>query len=308
MIRPGEAKYVFVNGKGGVGKTSVAASLAVRWAASNRKCLLVSTDPAHNLGDLFDCDLAGNNIQKLAHNLDGLEIDTARETKDYINAVKERVKNVVDPELIQEANRHIDLAAQSPGAAEAAMLQRFVDIILDYGDSYDNMLFDTAPSGHTLRLLALPDIMSSWMEGMLTIRQSLQEVDQGSGSEEQDSVLQILKRRKQRLQQVHELLIDEKNAEFLLVTLPEQIPLAETKRVHNMLKEYRFSCRYLIVNKVIGDTESSDFLAGKKRVQSKALEAIDGALGKLYRIDLPYFPHEITGYDVLVKAGKYLEG
>ena len=154
---------------GGVGKTTLAAALAVAAADQGRSCLLVSTDPAHSLGDIFEQTI-GNHRQSLRPNLWGFEIAPDAEANRHIDIVKRQMKTLVHPRLYDEVNRQLDLARHAPGATEAALLERVAGLMGDDGSAYDLVIFDTAPSGHTVRLLSLPEIMSAWTDGMLRHR------------------------------------------------------------------------------------------------------------------------------------------
>ena len=114
---------LFVGGKGGVGKTTMAAALALVAADRGRTCLVVSTDPAHSLGDIFDTRIGGQQTS-LGDNLWGLEIDPDAEADRHIGTVKNQMKRLVHPRLYDEVGRQLDLARHAPGATEAALLER----------------------------------------------------------------------------------------------------------------------------------------------------------------------------------------
>lgn len=139
---------LFVGGKGGVGKSTSSAALAMASAHAKQKTLLVSTDPAHNIGDIFQTDVGGD-MTKITENLFALEIDSETETKKYLQTVKDHLKGMVRSDMIDEVNRQIDTAGASPGASEAALFDRLVSIVLDEISDFDLIVFDTAPTGHT---------------------------------------------------------------------------------------------------------------------------------------------------------------
>ncbi len=146
---------IFVGGKGGVGKTTTAAALGLLAAKQGRSCLLVSTDPAHSLGDIFDTTI-GDTETRLGQRLHGLEIDPEVQAQGHIDRVKTQMKTLVHPRLYGEIERQLDLARYSPGTSEAALLERVAELMGDDGSRFDLVIFDTAPSGHTVRLLSLP--------------------------------------------------------------------------------------------------------------------------------------------------------
>ncbi len=123
-------KIIFVGGKGGVGKSTTAAALAVKLAHTGYKTLLISTDPAHNVGHVFDMEIGGK-VKKVAGNLYATEIDPDIETANYIKGVKENIKKVVHSGMMEEVHRQLDTAKASPGADEAALFDRLITIILE---------------------------------------------------------------------------------------------------------------------------------------------------------------------------------
>jgi len=165
-----DRKLLFVGGKGGVGKTTCAAALALGLANEQRRVLLVSTDPAHSLADLFDRRI-GNRETRLRPGLRALEIDPDAEVKRYLERVKTNMRRFVRPAMYPEIERQMELTRQAPGAVEAALMQRMAELMDTGPDRHDTVIFDTAPTGHTLRLLALPEIMAAWTDGLLRQRE-----------------------------------------------------------------------------------------------------------------------------------------
>ncbi len=166
MARP----LLFFGGKGGVGKTTLAAARALESAAEGTRTLLVSTDPAHSTSDALEVAL-GSEPREVAADLWAMELDPVTETERYIAEVKARIGDAVPPRLAGEVERQIDVARASPGSEEAALFDRFTRIIGD--NQYARIVFDTAPSGQTLRLLSLPELMTAWMGSLISQRKKV---------------------------------------------------------------------------------------------------------------------------------------
>ncbi len=154
-------KILFFGGKGGVGKTTVSSATAIAHANSGAKVLLVSTDPAHNLGHLFDRTI-GSKPVRITAGLDALELDPAETVNVHLKEISESLHELMPVTLHSEIDKHIALSRNAPGMHEAALLERIADVIEEGKDEYDLIVFDTAPSGHTARLMVLPEMMSAW--------------------------------------------------------------------------------------------------------------------------------------------------
>src|SRR5262245_60728822 len=153
-----DKRVLFFGGKGGVGKTTCASAMALAASQAGRRVLLVSTDPAHSTSDLFERPIGPEPISLLP-NLSGLEIDGGFESTRYVTRVKEQIAGLFGPHILKEASRQIDLAASMPGAEEVALFDRMGELIRGEDTRYDLIIFDTAPTGHTLRLIQMPELM-----------------------------------------------------------------------------------------------------------------------------------------------------
>ncbi|WP_431473872.1 ArsA family ATPase [Ornithinimicrobium sp. W1665] len=139
--------------------------MALDSAQGGRPTLVVSTDPAHNLGHLWRRPV-GDDPVELAPLLRGLEIDPGRTTDAHLSAVRETMRRLMPEHLQGEVDKHLDLARDAPGTHEAAVLERLAEV-LEERDRDELVVVDTAPSGHTTRLIALPELMQAWTEGLL---------------------------------------------------------------------------------------------------------------------------------------------
>ena len=248
-------RIVFFAGKGGVGKTTSAAAFALARAHAGARVLLVSTDPAHNLGDIFGVAI-GDKLTPVSEHLEALEIQQEAETQKYLDQVKRNLRKAVQTTMLEEVTRQIDLVAHAPGTSEAAMFDRMVSIILDESDRFDVVVFDTAPTGHTIRLLSLPDLMGVWIKGLLQRRQRRNEDYAqllGDGEPIDDRMFEILNRRRERAAKVSGLLLNSKVTGFVFLLVPEFLPIAETRKGIDHLSQYDLHVNTLIVNKLLPD-------------------------------------------------------
>ncbi len=324
-----ERRIVFVGGKGGVGKTTTAAALALAAAERGRRCLVVSTDPAHSLRDVFDRSI-GDAETALAPGLTGLEIDPDRAADAHIASVKERMKALVHPRLYDEVDRQLDLAAHAPGATEAALLERVAELMALAGSRFDLVVFDTAPSGHTVRLLSLPEVMSAWMDGLLRHRERasrlgamLGHLGGGPGRGDELSLIdgredhppgspearinETLQARRRKLVVARERLLDTGTA-FLLVVNPDRLSILESRRIVETLARFDLPVSSLVVNRVLPDTaEASGAFIDARRAQERAhLREIDAAFPSLRRTVIPLRPDDVHGLEALRDFGTHL--
>lgn len=303
-----DREVLFFGGKGGVGKTTLAAAFAVLAAEQGARTLLVSTDPAHSTSDIFEMSL-GPEPHSVGQYLWALEIDPAREVDDYIAGVKERVAEATTPRLLEEVERQIDIARVSPGAEEAALFDRFARIIEDPGERYDRIVFDTAPTGQTLRLLSLPELMTAWISGLIARRRKVHVLGRmwrnvsGSGARGADSgsdrVLRVLEERKQRFEQARRVMTDSDRTAFVFVVVAERLPLLETRKAVDTLDKHGIPIGAVIVNKVLPESAEGAFVARRREHERKYLGRIGEAFAayRLYRV--PLLEGDIAGMRAL---------
>ncbi|MFB4169534.1 ArsA family ATPase [Virgibacillus sp. JSM 102003] len=302
-----EKKIIFVGGKGGVGKSTSAAAIAWKSAEEGHNTLLISTDPAHNLGDIFNQSIGGKTT-KVSDNLSALEIDPEIETDNYIKGVKENIKGVVHSGMMEEVYRQLDTAKASPGADEAALFDKLISIILEESEYYDKLIFDTAPTGHTIRLLSLPELMGVWIEGMLQKRQKTNENYTqllNDGEPIEDPIYDVLKKRQERFSKAREVLLDGKVTGFVFVMNPERLPILETQKAIELLDKYHLHVKTLIVNKVLPDNVDGDFLLQRKGHEQQYMDTIKETFTKQQLIYVPLFSRDIMDKQQLNDFSKY---
>ncbi|MFD2043907.1 ArsA family ATPase [Ornithinibacillus salinisoli] len=294
-------KNIFVGGKGGVGKSTSAAAIAWRAAKSGENTLLISTDPAHNLGDIFGQRIGGM-TKKVAENLSALEIDPEVETSNYIKSVKENIKGVVHSHMMEEVHRQLDTAKASPGADEAALFDKLISIILEESGNFDKLIFDTAPTGHTIRLLSLPELMGVWIEGLLQRRRKTNENYTqllNDGEPIEDPIYDVLRNRQERFSKAREILLNPSTTGFIFVLNPERLPILETKKAINLLDKYHLHVKSLLINKVLPEQSDGGFFLKRKQHEKKYITMIEETFSNQHLIYIPLFPHDITSEEQL---------
>ncbi len=275
-------RLVFFGGKGGVGKTTLAAAFATLLSGRGEKTLLVSTDPAHSTSDILGVRLAGEPA-RVEENLWGVEIDATADAAAYIERIKEDARESVSAEVLPTVRKHLDLAKASPGTEESALFDRFVDLISLCPESYDRIVFDTAPTGHTLRLLTLPALLSAWTEGMVRQREKVAGMERmlrnmaGEEGPGNDPILNRLRKRKEKFHEARHKLIED--AIFYLALIPERLPIEETDRALRALTENGIRVGALVVNRVLPDVAEGEFMRSRLEQQSGYLEEIGARFG-----------------------------
>ncbi len=272
-------KIIFFGGKGGVGKTSCASAYSLIHAEEGNRVLLVSTDPAHSTSDIFNLNLSGGIIRPVCLNLDCIEIDSEREMNLYIDGVRENLYSILRPAVRREMDKQLDLAKMSPGAEESALFLKISGLISDEMDHYDQIVFDTAPTGHTLRLLSLPELMSSWIEGMISQRKKVQTLKKmwdtvTHKKQEEDKILKILYERRKLFSGFRDNIIKKDLCAFLFVLIPERLPILETYKAIQSLEKNLIPIGGIIVNKVLPEDGLGDFFIHRKGQENKYLEEI----------------------------------
>jgi len=303
-----DAPTLFFGGKGGVGKTTLAAAAAVASGDLGQRTLLVSTDAAHSTSDVLACRL-GPEPQRVEGALWAMEIDPAREADHYIAGVKSRIADTTPPRLWSEVERQIDVARVSPGAEEAALFDRFTRILEEEARDYDRVVFDTAPTGQTLRLLSLPELMQAWIGGLIGRRRQLNVAARmwrnvagaaaGSTESLDDPVLRALEERRARFVRARALLTDARRTAFHFVLTPERLPLLETERAVRTLDKYRIPVGAVFANQVLPRESASGFLARRREQERGYLERIVAAFPgrRVYRV--PLAEHDVVGTEAL---------
>jgi arsenite-transporting ATPase len=295
------SQFVFFSGKGGVGKTSMACTTAVRHADSGLRTLIVTTDPASNLADVFEQPI-GHQITAIenAPNLWAMEIDSDQATMEYIDRAMAPIRAAFPPAMVQVMEEQMS----GPCTAEVAAFDRFVDFLelpapeTNGGNSglhFDVVIFDTAPTGHTLRLLELP---VEWSR-------SISEAEHGNG---QTCIgpTGAIQDAKQKYERALTTLRDETQTTFIFVLQPEATSIKETQRAIQELTKLGIHTHETIVNGIIPpEAVSNELFAKRKEMQAGYLAQIERVLPLRSR-RMYLLPGEIKGTARLRDVGRIL--
>lgn len=301
----------FFGGKGGVGKTTIAAACAVAWSGRGQRTLLVSTDPAHSTADLLGAGL-GDEPVEVGDGLWAAEIDAVATADRYVAEVAATARRTVSPAVFATVERHLELARHGPGTLESALLDRLGDLLDWCPDRVERVVVDTAPTGHTLRLLAMPALLTDWIEGLVRQRDRVRGMDRmlrnlaGDDAPPDDPLLERLRVRRDRTARLRRRLVDE--AVFHPVLLPERLPIEETARSLATLREAGITVGQAIVNRVLPDTDGGDYLRQRRAQQQTYLDEIDHRLSDLDARHVLQAPRDISSPADLDAVAAQLDG
>lgn len=309
--------FVLFGGKGGVGKTSSAACSAL-WVAehTSKTILIVSTDPAHSLGDSLGLALEPGVVTPVpgVERLSALEISPQKAFKE----AQEKMGS--NPAGLDMEGMQIpllgdlgDLAGMSPPGADEAMA---FGTVLEYleNSEYDLVIFDTAPTGHTLRLLSLPEILSSWIGKLISLRLKLGKLmgafkgifKRGKGKDDVDP-MDSIQHLKDSIEAAKDELQDPAKTSFVIVMIPEDMAIYETERLLSALISYEIPAHHIIVNQIFPENVDCNFCKSRRDFQLKHLVEIEDLYkGEFDVVKVPLFEKEIRKYDQLRRMARYV--
>ncbi|XP_060186414.1 ATPase GET3B-like isoform X1 [Lycium barbarum] len=327
MVSGTQRKYYMLGGKGGVGKTSCAASLAVKFANNGHPTLVVSTDPAHSLSDSFAQDLTGGTLVPVEgpySPLFALELNPEKAKEEFRSATEmsggSGIKDFMDgmglgvlAEQLGELKLGELLDTPPPGLDEAIAISKVMQFLesQEY-NMFTRVVFDTAPTGHTLRLLSLPDFLDKSIGKILKLRQKIASATSaiksvfGQEGTPKPDASDKLERLRERMIKVRELFRDTTSTEFIIVTIPTVMAISESSRLCASLKKEDVPVKRLIANQILPPSASDcKFCAMKRKDQSRALDMIqnDPELSSLMLVQAPLVDVEIRGVPALQFLG-----
>lgn len=302
-------RILLYTGKGGVGKTSVAAATALRCADLGYRTVVVSTDAAHSLADSFDMNL-GNEPVEIAPRLKGQEIDVLHQMEKYWGTVQEWVSMVLAWRGMNELIA--DEASILPGMDELASLLQIV--FLHDTNEYDVIVVDCAPTGETLRLLSLPEVAKWYLVHIFPIERQAVKLagplirsitdlpipDEKIFDSIKDLILQ--------LDRMHQLLADSQKSSVRLVLNPEKMVIKEAQRTFTYLNLYGYATDCVVSNRIIPQTVGDQYFNAWKGAQARYGNLVEEAFSPLPIYKVPLMDQEVVGVDMLRKMATAIFG
>jgi len=326
-------KWIFVGGKGGVGKTTTSCSLAVQMAKARKSVLLISTDPAHNLSDAFGVKF-GKDARPVpgVENLAAMEIDPNGSIQDLISAGGDDAQEAMSG-LGGVGNMFQDMAFSIPGVDEA---MSFAEVLKQVkGMEYEVVIFDTAPTGHTLRFLQFPTVMEKALEKLSQLSKQFgpmlnSVLGARGGLPNGQNLDDVLKKMEDLRETIGEVNKQFKNADlttyacsnfyigrnkannltsFIPVLIPEFLSLYETERMIQELGSYEIDTHAMVVNQLLFPSASNPCAQcnSRRKMQKKYLEQIDDLYGEDFNVvKMPLLVEEVRGTESISKFSEML--
>jgi len=315
-------KFMFTGGKGGVGKTVLAAGIALYFAEKGEKTLIVSLNPVHSLSSVFGQDLWGGQIKQVkgTSNLWACEVDITETVNRYKVQITRRLREFMTwADIPINPDPFIEVATTNPAFEESAMFDEMIDIIIKQGEEYDRIVFDCAAVANAVRLLGLCKIYGLWLSRMIKSREEALAL-RVKLSFRKDKVLEEIKKdpmmadllsMNERMKKARVLLTDHEKTAFFFVTIPLALPIAVVKRFINMVKAFDIPIGGVFVNMIIPESVvkekgAGEYLINKFKEQQEYLKIINRDLGELVRAYIPMFPTEVTGLEMIKKVSDAL--
>jgi arsenite-transporting ATPase len=280
-------RFLFFTGKGGVGKTSIACATAVQLAEAGKRVLLVSTDPASNVGQVFGISI-GNHITAIpaVPQLAALEIDPQAAAQIYRDRILNPVRGVLPDAVVKGIEEQLSGACTT----EIAAFDEFTALLIDSAltADYDHIIFDTAPTGHTIRLLQLPGAWTSFLE-------------EGKGEASCLGPLSGLEKQREQYKAAVDALADGSRTRLILVARAQQATLREVARTHEELAAIGLVQQYLVINGILPHIEAADdpLAAAILEREQAAISALPEALKALPCDQVMLKPFNLVGLDAL---------
>jgi len=300
-----------VTGKGGVGKSTTSAATALKQADEGKKVLLMSSDPAHNIGDLLQCALS-NDEKEIVSNLWALEMDATQRAGTFMNSLNETFKSIFKKGVGVDIDLFNDMVL--PGLDEIF----FCQTVLQEFDSgkWDVIIADTPPSGQALRALTTPDIMDAWLSRVLALKRKFEVMKGVIFKKQADSDMENMVEQMKIDIARFKAIMSSAQSQIILVTIPEKLSVMETHRTVQYLRKLNLEVWGIIVNRIVpdfGEEWDSELAAVKllhsqHRVHVDSLQLAGTLLGNINVRQVPMVAYEPVGIENLRLFSKLIWG
>lgn len=293
-------RVLMFGGKGGVGKTTCSAATALHYALAGYKTLIISSDLAPSLSDIFEMHAGGTEtpVPGVA-DLHALEINTEEIMRRWKAKFGDQIYQAAAVVVDMPYDEIVDYVGMAPGIQEEFVLDFILERVRDH--RYDKIVWDTAPAGDTLRLLELPRRFLEHLRIAPRFYFKAQDL-LGLGK---TPFLPLIQSWTELSQQIADFFRDPANVEFLLVTIPEALGVYQSRRVIEELGAYGLPVHHIVVNHVVREPDG-DFLRRRMDMQQPYLEMLIQAYGQDALVQLPLLPYEVKGIDRLRQVEEWL--
>jgi arsenite-transporting ATPase len=309
MAQPMAPRTILYTGKGGVGKTSVAAATARRCAAAGLRTVVLSTDPAHSLSDSLEADLTSQPTAA-GDNLWGQEVQAQEEMERHWEAVQEWFGEIL-------AERGVDRITAEELTVPPGMDELFSLLQIKRhheSDEFDAIIVDCAPTGETLRLLSFPDVAGWWLEKVFPIERRMMAAARPLAramldiSLPTEKVFDDVERLVQNLVAMNGILRDRATTSVRLVMNPDRMVIKEAMRTFTYLNLYGYLTDAVVVNRVFPEEVAGGYFDGWRAVQQEQMELVESAFTPVPILTAPYFPEEVVGPRMLDRLADQVFG
>ena len=305
LFQSTEKHFTFFSGKGGVGKTTLAAATAVRLAKSGHRVMITSTDPAHSLSDVFDCPIGDDGVW-INPNLYALEVDSSARWAKATSmepATTHKGRRGRFQRLMQDA---VQMLGDAPGVDEFMSLEILLEAM--HTDQFDQIVFDTAPTGHTLRLMLLPQMLDGWIGKILKLKGMFSRLGRAMRSlvpaqKDAPDLGQEMQSARELILQARELIIDPNRTLFALVTIPEAMSVLETSRTLQYLSEQGINVGMVLANQFQPDSTQCEHCQLRHQIHVTEINRLKELLGSVPLEVIPAKSVVIRGVDALSGLG-----
>lgn len=310
-------KFFFTGGKGGVGKTIVAAGIAHYYASKGEKILLASLNPVHSLSSMFGQELWGGGIKKVegVENLYAIEVDIKETVQQYKDQLAERLRWFLKwADIPVKADDFTAIASTNPAFEESAMFDVMLDLMLKEIENYDKIVFDCAAVANAVRLLGLGKIYDLWLSRMIASREEAMSLrvklsfrkEKVKDEIKKDPMMADLLEMRTKMHEAKKYLNNPEATAFFFVTIPLALPIAVVKRFIAMVRGFDIPIGGVFVNMVIPEDvvkgKVTEYMENKYKEQQNYLGTIKKDLWPLVRGEVPLFQTEIVGIDMIAKV------